>query len=66
MIERDDAIFRIYQEVNRQTIAENKAFDLVFNQLSQAQQHLLDERLGQLLNATIRATINAVQEKRRR
>lgn len=63
---KDNAIFRLYQEVNRQTIAENKAFDKVFNQLPPAQQRLIDERLGQLMNATIQATINAVQEKRRR
>ena len=53
---KDNQTFKLYQEVHRRTIAENRAFDRVFSQLPLEQQRLLDACLGELLYATIQAT----------
>ena len=66
MMRNDNQTYRLYQEVNRQTSAENKAFDQVFNQLSPEQQRLIDERLGALLFATIEAAANYHNQHRRK
>ena len=60
---KDNQTFRLYQEVHRRTIAENRAFDKVFNQLPPEAQRLIDERLGELLYATIEAACSITGEK---
>lgn len=62
----DDKTYQLYQEVNRKTLAENRAFDRVFNQLPPEQQRLIDEPLGALLFATIQAAARIKKQHRRK
>ncbi|TXG77456.1 hypothetical protein E6Q11_02720 [Candidatus Dojkabacteria bacterium] len=63
---RDNQTFKLFQEVHRRTIAENRAFDQAFSQLPPEAQRLIDKRLGELLYATIEAAAQVASNYKNR